>query len=124
MVTELTVTGKPIHPDAVEDRWLDFSDYLEISGRTLSGTPVVTEYTVASDGTATTSSDWTISGEAVNSSAITLTTGKTLAANTVAVFTLTSSSATSGTTYRFKVAAGTSTSETLVGNVDILCSEN
>ena len=124
MVTELTVTGKPIHPDAVEDRWCDFSDYLEISGRTLSGTPVVTEYTLDADGAATTSSDWTISGEGVPSSATTLTNGKTYAANTLAVFTLTSATATSGTSYRFKVSVGTSASETLVGNVDILCSDS
>lgn len=125
MVTEITVTGKPIHTAAVEDRWADFTDYLEISGRTLSGTPTVTEYTLDSAGAATSSSDWTISGVAVNSSAITLNNGNTIAANKAVVFRLTDAgTATSGTTYRFRISAASSSSETLVGNIDILCSNS
>ena len=123
MVTELTVTGKPIHSAATEDRWCDFSDYLEISGRTLV-TPTITEYTLDSAGAATASTDWTISGEDTPSTDLVLTNGRTISGDTYVVFTLTPSSPTSGTNYRFRVSVTTSASETLVGNVDILCSDS
>lgn len=122
MTTELTVTGSPHHPAATEDRWADFTDMLEISGRTLSGTPTITEYTVASDGTASTSSDLTITNKAVNSSAITKVNGETIAANKAVTYTLAGGA--DGVDYRLQISVGTSASETLVVNVDITCSDS
>ena len=110
-MTELTSDAILHHPDATENFWADFTCVLEVSGRTLSGTPTVVEQTT---------SDLTISGVARNTSAITRTNGKIIAANSAVVFTV--AGGTTATTYILTVTAATSASETLVRNFTIECS--
>ena len=119
MVTALTVYDDPIHTSAAEDRWADFTDALEISGRTLSGTPTITEFTADDEtsDTITSSSDLVISGVSVNSSAITLTDDSTIAANKAIIYNVDASGSTAGTWYHLRIVVSTSSGETLARNV-------
>lgn len=120
MVTVLTVYDDPIHTSSTgEDRWADFSDALEISGRTLSGTPTITEFTAGSEtsDTITSSTDLSITGVALNTSAITLTNGDTIAANMAVVYNVDASGSTAGTWYHLRIVVATSSGETIARNV-------
>lgn len=119
MVTPLTVYDDPIHISADEDRWASFEDALEISGRTLSGTPTITEFTIATfdSDDLTASSDLSISGVAIETSAITLTDGTVIPANTAVKYTVDASGSSSGTWYHLRIVVSTSSGETLARNV-------
>lgn len=110
-MTELTSDAVLHHPDATEDFWADFTCVLEVSGRTLTGTPTVAEQTT---------SDLTITDVATNPAAITRTNGKVIDADKAVVFKV--AGGTSGTTYILTVTAATTGSETLVRNFTIECS--
>ena len=110
-MTELTSDAILHHPSSTANYWADFTCVLEVSGRILAVTPTVVEQTT---------SDLTITGVGLNSSAITRTNGKIIAANKAIVFTV--AGGTTGTTYILTVTAPTSASETLVRNFTLECS--
>lgn len=99
------------HPDSNPVYYVDFTEDLEVSGRTLSGTPTIT--VVESGGP-------TLTNKAVGSADVTLTDGTTLTANKFVTYQATGGTA--GTTYTVKILVSTTQSgETLVRNDLLQC---